>query len=166
VHIPRIQDAPQFFKGKKCLKCVSYIRSNTIYIVTCRSVCLWARFWLVNGFTDHLYTRLGITSNYSATANLQNSQTTTAPGKAFSSLLSSPAVPWQRLLTVEILQLHALRSSLHSLPYRTQLSKSKSRCDWRSVSKSWCRAPDIYYSLTVTVALSDESTDLTFVPCL
>jgi hypothetical protein len=31
--------------------------------------------------------------------------------------------------------------------------KSKSHCDWRSVSKSWCRAPsgwlDIYYCLTV-----------------
>jgi hypothetical protein len=32
--------------------------------------------------------------------------------------VSSPAVPWQRLLTVEILQLHALRSFLHSPPYR------------------------------------------------
>jgi hypothetical protein len=27
----------------------------------------------------------------------------------------SPAVPWQRLLTLEILRLHALRSYLHSL---------------------------------------------------
>jgi hypothetical protein len=27
--------------------------------------------------------------------------------------MSSPAVPWQRLLTVEILQLHTLKSSLH-----------------------------------------------------
>jgi hypothetical protein len=41
---------------------------------------------------------------------------------AFSSLLSWPAVTWQRLLTMEILQLHALRSSLHSLPYTTQLN--------------------------------------------
>jgi hypothetical protein len=31
----------------------------------------------------------------------------------------SSAVPWQRLLTVEILQLHALRFYLHSLPCRT-----------------------------------------------
>jgi hypothetical protein len=33
-------------------------------------------------------------------------------------------------------------------------SKSKSHCDWQSVSKSWCRAPswpDINYCLTVTV---------------
>jgi hypothetical protein len=33
-----------------------------------------------------------------------------------SSLLSAPAVPWQRLLTVEILQLHALKSYHHELP--------------------------------------------------
>jgi hypothetical protein len=36
-------------------------------------------FGLVNGFIDHLYTRLGITSNYSVTADLHNSQITTAP---------------------------------------------------------------------------------------
>jgi hypothetical protein len=33
--------------------------------------------------------------------------------------VSSPAVLWQRLLAVEILQLHALRSYLHILRYRT-----------------------------------------------
>jgi hypothetical protein len=33
------------------------------------------------------------TINYSTTANLQNSQITTAPAKPFPSLLSSPAVP-------------------------------------------------------------------------
>jgi hypothetical protein len=37
----------------------------------------------------------------------------------FQHVVSSPAVPWQRLLTVEILQLRALKSSLHRLPYRT-----------------------------------------------
>jgi hypothetical protein len=37
----------------------------------------------VNGFIDHLYTPLGTTSNYSATANLHNSQITTAPAKPF-----------------------------------------------------------------------------------
>jgi hypothetical protein len=35
------------------------------------------------GFIDHLYTRLGTTSIYSATANLHNSQITTAPNKSF-----------------------------------------------------------------------------------
>jgi hypothetical protein len=72
------------------------------------------RFGLVNGVVDHLYY-----SNYSATANLHNSQITTAAAKPFSSLLSSPAISWQQLLTVEILQLHMLRSCLHSLPCRT-----------------------------------------------
>jgi hypothetical protein len=35
----------------------------------------------VNGFIDHVYTRLGTTSNYSATANLHNSQIATAHSK-------------------------------------------------------------------------------------
>jgi hypothetical protein len=34
-------------------------------------------------FIDHLYTRLGTTSNYIATANLHNLQITTAPAKHF-----------------------------------------------------------------------------------
>jgi hypothetical protein len=34
----------------------------------------------------------------------------------------SSAVPWQWLSTVEILELYALRSFLHSLPCRTQLN--------------------------------------------
>jgi hypothetical protein len=76
-------------------------------------------FGLVNGFIDHLYSRLGNTSNYSATANLHNSHITIAPAKPFQPAVSSSAIPWQRLLTVEILQLHALRSYLHSLPCRT-----------------------------------------------
>jgi hypothetical protein len=49
------------------------------------------------------YVRLGTKSNYSATANLHSSQITTAPDKTFQPAVSSPAVPWQCLLTVEIL---------------------------------------------------------------
>jgi hypothetical protein len=41
------------------------------------------------------------------------------PLSLFKSAMSSPAVPWQWLLTVEILQLDALKSFLHRLPYRT-----------------------------------------------
>jgi hypothetical protein len=67
----------------------------------------------VNGFVEHLHVRYGTTSSCSATDNLHTSQIKTAPAKPF------PSVPWQRLLTVEILQLHALRSCLRSLPYRT-----------------------------------------------
>jgi hypothetical protein len=44
------------------------------------------------------------------------------PLSFFQPAVSSPDVPWQWLLTVEILQLPALRSYLHSLPYRTQLA--------------------------------------------
>jgi hypothetical protein len=41
------------------------------------------------------------------------------PLSLFQPAMSSPAVPWQRLLTVEILQLHPLRFPLHSIPWRT-----------------------------------------------
>jgi hypothetical protein len=64
-------------------------------------------YGLVNRFIDHLYTRLGITSN------LQNSQITTAPANPiFQPAVSSIAVPYQRFLTLEILQLPALMSLL------------------------------------------------------
>jgi hypothetical protein len=85
-------------------------------------VWLWTGFGLVNGFIDHLYTRLGTTSNYGAIANLHNSQITIGPVKPFSSLLClHQPFPGKRLLTLEILQLHALRCYLHSFPCRTQL---------------------------------------------
>jgi hypothetical protein len=41
------------------------------------------------------------------------------PLSLFQPAVSSPAVPSQRLLTVEILELHALRFYHHSLPFRT-----------------------------------------------
>jgi hypothetical protein len=44
------------------------------------------------------------------------------PLKFLQPAVSSLAVPWQRFLTVEILQLHALRSSLHKLPYIIDLA--------------------------------------------
>jgi hypothetical protein len=40
-------------------------------------------FGLVIGLIDHLYTHLGTTSNYSAIANLHNSQITTVLAKSF-----------------------------------------------------------------------------------
>jgi hypothetical protein len=46
--------------------------------------------------------------------NLHILQITTATSKPFPSLLSSSAIPWQRLLRVEVLQLNALR--LYSQP--------------------------------------------------
>jgi hypothetical protein len=53
---------------------------------TCMCVPIYG-VWLVNGFIDHLYTRLGTTSNYSAMTNLHNSHITTVTTKPFSSLL-------------------------------------------------------------------------------
>jgi hypothetical protein len=41
------------------------------------------------------------------------------PLSIFQSVVPSPAVAWQLLLTLEILHLHALKFSLHSLTYRT-----------------------------------------------
>jgi hypothetical protein len=43
----------------------------------------WTGFGLVNRFIDRLYTRLISTSNYSATADIHNSQITTALAKLF-----------------------------------------------------------------------------------
>jgi hypothetical protein len=47
------------------------------------------------------------------------------PLSFFQHAVSSPAVPWQRLLTLEILQLHVLKFSLHRFPYRTDLVRVK-----------------------------------------
>jgi hypothetical protein len=100
---------------------------SSVSIVTCYELT-------IDGVLDRIldllaiYTQLGTTSNYSPIANLHHLQITTAPSKIFHPLVSSPAVHWQRLLTVEIL--HALKSSLnrgfhstaafpHRLHYRT-----------------------------------------------
>jgi hypothetical protein len=91
------------------------------YFMLSRSICVnmdavcvveWI-YWLL---ISH---RLGTTSNCSTTANLHNSQITTALFKVFQPAVSSPAVPCQRLLTVKILQLPLLRSFHRRLPNRT-----------------------------------------------
>jgi hypothetical protein len=83
-------------------------------------------FGFVNGFINHLYARLGATSNYSTTANLHNSEIITAHIKLFfQPAVSSPAVPWQLLLAVEILQLHALRFYSSQPPVRDLLNSTQ-----------------------------------------
>jgi hypothetical protein len=57
--------------------------------------------------------------------------------------VSSPAVPRQRLLTVEIIQLHQLKSSLHRPPYGTHrventVSNGTSIVSCLSVSAGTC----------------------------
>jgi hypothetical protein len=44
---------------------------------------------LADSFIDHLYTSLGTTSDDKATANLHNSQITTAPAKPFPACFAS-----------------------------------------------------------------------------
>jgi hypothetical protein len=89
----------------------------------------------MNGFIDHLHD--------------SELQALTAPpviSTIHKSLqhLSSSAVPWQRILTVEILQIHALRSCLHSLTCRTLvnwqlnclLSSSLAELNWTGCPRS------------------------------
>jgi hypothetical protein len=54
------------------------------------------------------------TLNYSNIANLHSLQSIRAHAKSFQPSVSSPAILWQRLLTVEILQLHAFLFSMNS----------------------------------------------------
>jgi hypothetical protein len=79
------------------------------------------------GYTDHFQTVTK--SNYNTIANFLALQITRAHAKSFQSALSSPVVPWRRLLTVEILQLHRL--SLHftdsSRKHRSLLYSSRFR---------------------------------------
>jgi hypothetical protein len=51
----------------------------------CHDLGVWLHtgFGLVNGFTEHIYTPLGNTRNYSATANLHTSQIAAAHTKHF-----------------------------------------------------------------------------------
>jgi hypothetical protein len=110
------------------------------------------------GLIDPLYTPFGTTGNCNAVANFHSSQITEAPSKPFQSAVPSPAVPQQRLLSVEILQLPSLRFFLHRLSYRTafQLSRchlfldnpsvdseseSYITTDDQSASLSWNKAP-------------------------
>jgi hypothetical protein len=65
--------------------------------------CVWLSLGF--GFTDHFNIQLVTTLNYRAIADLHTSQITTAHAKSFQSAVSSPVIPWQQLLTVEILQL-------------------------------------------------------------
>jgi hypothetical protein len=53
------------------------------------------------------------------------------PLSLFQHAVSTPAALWQRLLTLEILQLHARKFSLHRLPYRTDLVKIRARVTLR-----------------------------------
>jgi hypothetical protein len=80
-----------FYNFLKYLVFHFFISLSTVLI--CRSSwILWLFMYqervTIDGiFIGNLYTRLGITNNYSATTKLQNSQITTAHAKPFSRLL-------------------------------------------------------------------------------
>jgi hypothetical protein len=77
----------------------------------------------VNGFIDHLHIHDWELQAVTASPLVSTfHKSTQQPLTCFQPAVSSKAVPWQRLLAVEILQLHMLRLSLHSLPYRAELS--------------------------------------------
>jgi hypothetical protein len=83
---------------------------QVVHIVT-----IWG-VWLDMGF--RLYSILGLFTTFGPIANLHSLHFTTAPLSIFKPAVFSTAVPWRRLLTVEILQLPVLRFSYHSRPCR------------------------------------------------
>jgi hypothetical protein len=122
-----------------------------------------------------LHTRLRTTSNYSTTANLTIHKSPKHLLNLFRPAVSSPPVPWQRLLTVEILNF--MTSGPIFPASRAALNWNINRVSvWvlcQSASLSWNKAPirglrpDFYYCQTVAGlliwgALSDDRTGLLF----
>jgi hypothetical protein len=98
---------------------------------------------------------MGNTGSYSAIANLHNSQFTTAPAKLFQIAVSSPIVPWRRILTLKILQLHALRFYLHSFPCRTWSLVGNSSQQWKFFS--FCAHAVACWLMLLTTELVDSN---------
>jgi hypothetical protein len=71
------------------------------------------------GFIDTLYTQLGTTGNYSATANLHTLQFTATPTSVLSLLQSPLAVSCQRILTQDYNSLTELRTPNIAAPQHT-----------------------------------------------
>jgi hypothetical protein len=99
---------------------------------------VWIGCWI---YWHHLYTQLGTTSSYRATAISTIHKSSQHPLSLFQPAVSSPAVPWQWLLTVEILQLHTLKFCLnggslptatfpHRLLYRTDSQLTELQTFW------------------------------------
>jgi hypothetical protein len=69
------------YLAKSCKHSSYYCLATDDTILSRFIAWLHTRLGLMNGFTNHLFTRLGTTSNYSATANLHNSLFITASAK-------------------------------------------------------------------------------------
>jgi hypothetical protein len=112
-----------YFSVSLLWKWCSYLHSLQIWaqvLLYCHALeWLQTVFLLDIGFVDHLYTRLGTSSNYSATANLHALQMTTAHAKS----LPACCVFTSRSLVTATnsggSSASALKFSLHSLPYKT-----------------------------------------------
>jgi hypothetical protein len=79
-------EAWEVFRGEE-LQVDGFNHIHDTHNVTILSVTvngIWIRGW---NYRPLIHSRLGTTSNYSATANLHNSQITTTPAKPISSLL-------------------------------------------------------------------------------
>jgi hypothetical protein len=81
--VSQLVSAFEIIQEKFCMHFSFTMRAKCIIIVTCMCDWLQTGFELVNGFTNQSYTRFVITSNYRVTANIHNSQITTAPAKSF-----------------------------------------------------------------------------------
>jgi hypothetical protein len=73
------------------------------------------------GLLDHFTTRLETASNYSAIANLHNSEITTAPVKPFPACFVYTSCSLVTASKSGDPSVSTLKSSLHSLPYKTDL---------------------------------------------
>jgi hypothetical protein len=95
-------------------------------IVTCGSDYRWGLDWWMDLLTTLTYDSelQAVTAPPLISTILKSSQHLWS---LFQPAVCSAAVPWHPLLTVEILQLHALKSSLHRLLYRTEL---KTELNW------------------------------------
>jgi hypothetical protein len=101
-----------------CSVAISWSRSNAVS----KSNCIWHQLsGVLRGCIWDLDWWMNLLTTY--THNLELQAITAPPlistiHKSPQHLLCSPAIPWQWLLTMEILQLHVLKSYLHGLPCR------------------------------------------------
>jgi hypothetical protein len=101
-------------------KWVKRFIEKPVDIVTCMSDYRWILDWRMDLLTTYIHDwelQAIVATPLISTIH----KITTAPAKPFPGDVSLPAVPWQRLLTVET-SVHALRFYLHSLPCSTQLN--------------------------------------------
>jgi hypothetical protein len=125
---------------------LQHIRSNKIYCQVYRCDCRRGSAWWMDLLTTYTHDpELQAITAPPLISTIHKSPQ--HPLSLFQPAVFSSAVSWQRLLTVEIIQLHAVRFHLHSLPCRTQLNwLSQSQSYFTTgglppISSSWRQAP-------------------------